>query len=243
MSFLSLGSAVFATQTTFGWLFGWRPAVDGQNPANNAVVSPIKNSIPSTVLSHIYIYIACFHLGHSPKSPEKMSPYTTGEAPAQCRIFATGTSTETFWMCGRFRFPASRFWAKSFPKNKSTDLVSRALGSYFWILFSDLQLKGQKTVNPQRKIVVMEYHRIHLVFFEVFVRWVYMLHFATWFFLTNVVYAMAVRGRRLADPSLSLGMFEGRTCWSILHCAVLCCPTEAICWRFLKGSLKKGLVC
>ena len=57
MSFLSLGPAVFATQTTFGWLFGWRPAVDGQNPANNAVVSPIKNSIPSTVLSHIYIYI------------------------------------------------------------------------------------------------------------------------------------------------------------------------------------------
>lgn len=173
-----------------------------------------QNFIPSTVLSHIYIYTYIIYtyskspvsildthqslLRRCPLTPpgrRRLSAASLPQARRQKRFGCVGVSD----------FQLRGFEQRVSPKKRINWFGLKSLGSYFWILFSDLQLKSQKTVNPQRKIVVMEYHRIHFNFFEVFVRWVYMLHFATWFFLTNVVYAMAMRGRRLADPSLSLG--------------------------------------
>ena len=125
----------------------------------------------NSLITNIYIYIHILNRLSPSWTPTKVSWEDVplhhrggaGSVPHLCHRHVDRNGN---WMCGRFRFPAARFWAKSFPKKRINWFGFKSFGIIFLVIhFSDLQLKGQKTVNPQRKIVVMEYHRIHFNFF------------------------------------------------------------------------------
>ena len=158
MSFLSLGPAVFATQTTFGLLFGWLGVskdlllLMDKNPANNSVVYPmvyrvwyISGGAEFWSINSLVIYTHIINRLF-PSSTPKESPienvffkiYTSAWGGAGSVLHLCHRHVkETFWTFGRVQVSSFAVLSKEFSKN-STDWVWRVWivwDHIFWHLF------------------------------------------------------------------------------------------------------------